>query len=166
MKPGKSASQSKGRGGRPPKFNEPSRPVTVTLPVRILKLLESVDSDRAFAITRLVEFFLLSDKKPLEPVQVVPVSDDESIILVSYSKLLAQLPWLKLIEISPARFLLSVATDTPVEKLEVALHDLIETLPKSDPEHTLLTMLRQTLSAPRRNQTILKEEIIFIKKTR
>ena len=32
---------TKGRGGRPPKFREPRRPVTVTLPERTLRLLDA-----------------------------------------------------------------------------------------------------------------------------
>ena len=43
------------RTGRPAKFAEPSRPVTVTLPERILDLLAAVDSDRAQAIVKTVE---------------------------------------------------------------------------------------------------------------
>ena len=43
------------RTGRPAKFAEPSRPVTVTLPERILDLLAAVDSDRAQAIVKAVE---------------------------------------------------------------------------------------------------------------
>ena len=38
-------------GGRPAKFAEPSRPVTVTLPERVLQLLAAVDADRAKAIS-------------------------------------------------------------------------------------------------------------------
>ena len=49
------SSAKKNRTGRPAKFAEPSRPVTVTLPERILDLLAAVDSDRAQAIVKTVE---------------------------------------------------------------------------------------------------------------
>ena len=39
-------------GGRPAKFAEPSRPVTVTLPERVLQLLAAVDADLAWSHAR------------------------------------------------------------------------------------------------------------------
>ena len=39
-----------GRGGRPAKFDEPSRPVTITLPDRILDRIKEIDDDRAKGI--------------------------------------------------------------------------------------------------------------------
>ena len=47
-----------GRGGRPAKFDEPSRPVTITLPDRILERLEEIDGDRAKAVVKAVEAVL------------------------------------------------------------------------------------------------------------
>src|SRR5690606_34115626 len=40
--------------GRPPKFREPSGPVTVTLPNRTLAQLRRIDADRAKAIVKAV----------------------------------------------------------------------------------------------------------------
>ena len=59
--PKKSAS----KGGRPAKFDEPSRPVTITLPDRILDRLKEIDADRALAIVKAVEVGVLprSEKK-------------------------------------------------------------------------------------------------------
>jgi hypothetical protein len=42
------------RGGRPRKFAEPTRPVTVTIPDRTLKQLVHIDKDRAKAIAKAV----------------------------------------------------------------------------------------------------------------
>ena len=56
------ASTSKSAGGRPPKFDEPRRPVTVTLPKRTLSALAALDADRARAIVKLVDAALSSKK--------------------------------------------------------------------------------------------------------
>ena len=42
-------------GGRPAKFDEPSRPVTMTLPDRILDRLAEIGDDRAKAVVKAVE---------------------------------------------------------------------------------------------------------------
>ena len=51
----KSAKTERTPGGRPPKFKEPSGPVTVTLPKRTLDQLRSIDDDRAIAIVKAVD---------------------------------------------------------------------------------------------------------------
>ena len=80
------------RGGRPRKFTEPSRPITTTLPVRVLNLLSAVDSDRAKAITKLADSSLNASRRPLEPVAMVSVGAGKALILVSYSERLTRIP--------------------------------------------------------------------------
>ena len=55
------------------------------------------------------------------------------IILVGVSRCLRQIPWLRLVEVAPARFLLSIPSGTPVELLEIALDDLREAVPPGRP---------------------------------
>ena len=51
-------------------------------------------------------------------------------------------PWLRLIELTPTRYLLSIPSGTPVESLEVALHDLLEvSIPDDVRERTILGRL-------------------------
>ena len=49
----------------------------------------------------------------------------KSLIVVGPSKALRSIPWLRLIEITPARFLLTIPSGTSIEALEVALRDLV-----------------------------------------
>ena len=43
----------KNGGGRPPKFDEPSRPITLTLPESTLEGLRQIDADRGQAVVKL-----------------------------------------------------------------------------------------------------------------
>lgn len=153
----------KHRGGRPPKFSEPSRPITVTLPERILHLLTTVDSDRAKAITKVADSALNKNDKPLKPVTTVNIGEGRAIILVNYSEQLNRIPWLRLIEVAPARHLISIRSGTSIESIEVAIQDLLEDLPKEKSiDREVLETLMQILRASRRTKTTMKEEILFI----
>jgi hypothetical protein len=150
-------------GGRPPKFNEASRPVTVTLPERVLRLLAQVSPDRAKAITKLVDRELGVAGSGPSPVDLVEVAPGKAVILVAHSSYLENIPWLRLVEVAPGRHLLSLAPGTSIEKLEVAIGDLLEAVPESDADQRdLLEALRKTIRTPRRNQKLVKEEILFV----
>lgn len=153
----------KHRGGRPAKFGEPSRPVTVTLPERILRLLDTVDSDRAKALTKLVDSSLEINGHPPKPVTTVKVAEGKAIILVSYCEPLNRLPWLRLIEVAPARHLISIQSGTSIESIEVALHDLLENVPEDHlQDREILEVLMHIIRSSRRSKTTMKEEILFL----
>ena len=153
----------KNRGGRPAKFAEPSRPVTVTLPERILHLLDGVDPDRAKAITKLVEAALQVGGRPPKPVTTVELAEGKAIILVNFCAPLNDLPWLRLIEVAPARHLISIRPGTAIESIEVALHDLLEDLPADQHlDRTILEELMHVVRSSRRSNATSKEEILFL----
>jgi hypothetical protein len=153
----------KHRGGRPAKFAEPSRPVTVTLPERVLQLLTAVDSDRAKAITQLAETVLNRNGTPLKPVATVRIAEGRAIILVNHSEYLKRIPWLRLIEVAPARHLISIRSGTSIESMEVAVQDLLDDLSKGQsPDRQILETLIQIIRTSRRTKTTMKEEILFI----
>ena len=150
-------------GGRPPKFAEPSRPVTVTLPERVLQLLTVVDSDRAKAITKVADSALNINDKPLKPVTTVNIGECRAIILVGYSEQLNRIPWLRFIEVAPARHLISIRSGTSIESMEVAIQDLLDDLPKVESlDREILETLMHIIRASRRTKTTMKEEILFI----
>ena len=135
----------------------------MTLPERVLRLLATVDPDRAKAIVKLVEMMLEASEKSRNLVEMVPVSPAKAFILVANSRLLRGIPWLRLVEVAPARYLLSLLPGTSIEKLEVTLSDLLDAVPASEPvERDLLESLRHCLRGPRRHQTVTKEEILFV----
>ncbi len=150
-------------GGRPPKFDEPRRPVTMTLPDRTLGRLAAIDSDRAAAIVKLVEATEPSSLDAPQGVDVVEVAPGAAVILVGPSRTLREIPWLRLAEVSPRRFLLTVVPGTPVESIEVALFDLLERLaPEEADERAVLEELRRLISASRRERHITKFEMLYV----
>jgi len=150
--------------GRPPKFQEPRRPVTVTLPERTLSQLAAIDEDRARAIVKITDAMVGGGRRRSPPVELVEMSSGKSVIVVGPSRTLKRIPWLKLIEIAPARYLLTIPPGTAVESLEVVLHDMI-----NDPkirhdkwEHTILHELITMIGHQRRTQRMSKAEILII----
>ena len=148
--------------GRPPKFDEPSSPVTVTLPSRILQQLTELDGDRGKAIVKCVEGFAkkkLSKKK----VEIVKISEDRGLIIIGRCRCLENISWLRLVEIAPARFMLSFLPGTDVTSLEVALIDLLEHKSVDDEdERGLLEELRLCIARHRRKEMVTKGEILFV----
>ena len=159
--PTKSGTRRGGVGGRPPKFREPRRPVTVTLPERTLNVLSSVDADRARAIVKLADRVERSNGDH-KAVEMVPIGGDAAVLVIGLSKSLKKISWLRQIEIAPARHLLSIEPGKPIDSLEVALADLLdhdnEMHDRGIVEELLAHVRRQ-----RRDQSISKEEILVIR---
>ncbi len=154
---------SAGRGGRPPKFDEPRRVVTVTLPERTLRELGAVEPDLARAIVKVTESAVTRGPTRRPLVELVKVGRGVSIILVAPSRSLQKIPWLRLIEVTPARFLLTIAPGTSVDSLEIEILDLLEGLSKDDHhERAILTALRERMRSLRQGRSIWKAEILFI----
>lgn len=155
------------KGGRPPKFAEPSRPVTVTLPISILEQLATIDGDRAKAIVKATSAALGREEGSARPsVHELPINAEENLLVVADNRLLRQIPWLTLIEVAPGRHLLSLKAGMSLEKLEVTLGDFIDDPKDATPaELDQLRHLLDCLRTPRRNRTVRTEEILVISKT-
>lgn len=135
----------------------------MTLPDRVLRLLGAVDADRSRAIAKLTDMVLGEAGTNRKLVELVPVSRTKAVIIVAHSRYLGSVTWLRLVEVAPARYLLSLLPGTSIEKLEVTIGDLLDVVPESEPEERrLLDTLHKCLRAPRRDQTVTKEEIIFV----
>jgi len=157
------SSKVKNLGGRPAKFSEPSRPITITLPERILSLLVTVNPDRAKAITSVVDSLLSSGEKNKKLFEVRKVSNEKAIILVGHSNYLSRIPWLRLIEVGPARNIISIKSGTSIESMEVAVQDLLEEVPVSElHEREILEALIKSIRSSRRSKKSVKEEILFV----
>ena len=151
-------------GGRPPKFREPRHPVTMTLPERILDLLAEIDPDRTCAVVKVTEAVVGTVKGDFKPVELVEMAPGKSLIVVGPSKALRKIPWLKLIEITRTRYLLTIPSGTPIETLEVALGDLSRNpeLQKNERENAVLHELLNLIGSQRRAQRLSKAEILII----
>jgi hypothetical protein len=159
-----SAIKAKHGGGRPRKFHEASRPVTVTLPERTLERLAALDKDRARAIARATDLATGVCDTPSSRVEIVEIEPGTGIIVVGPSRCLRRISWLKMIEIAPGRFLLSIPTGTAVESLEVGILDLLDHLPpEEEDERDMLVKLRDQFRNSRRGEAMSKAEILFVK---
>jgi hypothetical protein len=150
-------------GGRPPKFAEPRRPITVTLPDATLQQLTEIDADRAHAIVKATEAALNLQGAGQKLVQVVEVALGSGLIIVGPNRHLKKIPWLRMAEIAPARFLLSIPSGMPVDSLEIALADILDDVPASEQrERKMLMELREMMRSLRRGQKVTKAEILFV----
>ena len=164
-----SANEQSGRkksGGRPRKFSEPSRPITLTLPERTLRELRHINPDPGHAIVKLMSWALQNggEEKPL--VEIVKTSTDMGIIVVGPSKTLSHIRFLHLVEVAPARYLLALDSGYDFKNLEIALTDLLDDVPLADKrERELMTQLLQHIKRLRRSETMSRAEILFAKPT-
>ena len=149
--------------GRPPNFDEARRPITVTLPERVLQQLAALHADRARAIVKATTFAIGFEKEERPLVDVVEVRPGEALIIVGPSKRLFEIKWLRLVEIAPARHLLVIPTGTTIEQLEVAIGDVLDRLPPEEQyERELLAELHRIIRHRRRQQEVSKAEILLI----
>ncbi len=149
-------------GGRPPKFDEPSRPVTVTLPERTLRNLAMLHPDRAHAIAKATDYAVQNNGKA-PPIEILEVAPGIAVILVGTMPSLKKIPWLKLIKINPNRHLLTVVPGTSIEAIEVAILDVIDDLsPNEERERATLLALLGQIRQRRRVREITKAEILFV----
>ena len=156
--------QKRTAGGRPPKFSEPRRPVTVTLPDRTLAQLAAIDEDRARAIVKITDTVAGGGRRRFRPVELVEMAPGKSLIVVGLSQSLKRIPWLKLIEIAPARYLLTIPSGTAVESLEVVLNDMLNdpNIQRDKREHAILLELMSLIGHQRRANCVSKAEVLII----
>src|SRR5689334_14772375 len=95
-----------GKRGRPHKFREPCRPITITLPESTLARLEKIDPDRGKAIVKAVSALVPADHDDGVLPELVEAAPGVSVILVGPSRCLRQIEWLRMIEVAPLRYLL------------------------------------------------------------
>lgn len=154
------------KGGRPAKFGEPSRVVTLTLPERVLSRLAMIDGDRARAIVKATDAFFPSEGDACsDPVRELVIDRNRSLISVPNCRQLRSIPWLTLIEIACGYNILSISPGIPIEKLEVTICDILDAQSDvTESERNILESLLCHLRAPRRNHSVQKEEILVIDK--
>ena len=152
----------KARGpGRPPKFREKRQPVTMTLPLRVLEILRSVDHDRARAVAKLAA--RAADAAGGKPsVEVVEMAPHRGLIVVSNHRALEGVEGLRLVEIAPSRFLITLDKSLSMESLEIALQDLLDESAAGSADRAFLAELLALIRRQRRGRTVSREEILIV----
>ena len=118
----------------------------MTLPESTLARLASIDPDRARAIAKVTDAAMPPNGKREKQIELVEATPGLAIIIVGPSQLLQKIKWLRLVEVAPMRFLLSIPLGTSIDSLELAIIELLEDAkPYDDWEHSLLSHLRDLL---------------------
>ena len=149
--------------GRPPKFKEPSRPVTVTLPESTLEQLGMIDPDRGRAIVKLASQAMQRGGAPPPAVEVVEMAQGSGLIIVGSSQILRRIPFLHLVEVSPGRFLLALDSGHDYHSLEIAIQDARDEMDGvSVREQELIQQLLEQIRQVRRSQRVTMVQILFV----
>lgn len=156
------ATVRKNPGGRPPKFDEPSRPVTLTLPESILSDLEQIHSDRSHAIVEMTNKVLRSKGTENPLVEIVEMARNTGLVIVGPSRTLRKIPFLRLVEVAPTRFLLAVDHGHNFHSLEIAILDAVEDGQEEKRERDLLMQLLHHIKGLRKAQRVSRAEILFV----
>ncbi len=155
--------ETKNLGGRPPKYNEPSRPVTVTLPESALQRLQRIDPDRGQAIVKLTESLFRTDKMSDERISVTQMADGVGLIIVGPSNTLRSIPFVRLVEVAPLRYLIALDRTKSFGDLEIALQDVLEDFPKKEiEEKEMIAELHQRIRQLRKGEHISMAEIVLV----
>lgn len=157
-------SSQKSAGGRPPKFDEPSRPITVTLPDSTLEGLSRVDPDRGQAIVKLTKHALGQGRETTPPVEIVKMAANTGLIIVGPSVALRRIPFLHLVEVAPTRYLLALDPGNDFKALEIAIHDVLDEVAEDDiQERRLLRDLLDHIKHLRKSDRVSIAEILFVR---
>lgn len=161
----KTGGQHPGRhaGGRPRKFSEPSRPITLTLPATTLRQLQQIDSDRGRAIVKLAQNATWESSGREVRVEVVEISPDTGLVVIGPAPSLKKIHFLQLVEVAPARFLLALAPGHDFLQLEIALSDLVEDLPESGAERQLISKLLEYIRGFRKTESVSMAQILLLR---
>jgi len=150
-------------GGRPRKFQEPSHPITVTLPNRTLELLASIDHDRAKAIARATDMALPAHVPPQRLVEIIEVAERVGLLVTPPSRYLKKIRLLNMVEVAPSRFLLTLPSGTALAELEVAVSDMLDEIPRDEArERAILKELLNHMQRLRRADQVTKAEILVV----
>jgi hypothetical protein len=101
---------------------------------------------------------------PSQPqVEVVQMADNTGLLVVGPSTVLRSIPFLHLVEVAPARFLLAMDPGHDYRSLELALRDELEDVPESDErERGLITQLLERITHLRKSARMRMAEILFV----
>lgn len=153
----------KNTGGRPPKFEEPSRPITVTLPESTLEGLRQIDPDRGQAIVKLTQNLLSEGRSAPPLVEVVKMAAKTGLLIIGPCEALRRIPFIHLVEVAPARYLIALESGNDFKTLEIAIHDVLEDIPdENNRERQLILLLLENIRRLRKADRMSMAEILLV----
>jgi hypothetical protein len=148
------------RRGRPRKFAQPSRAVTLTLPEQVIDTLEQIDSDLSLAVVRLAQADVA--KRPHPAAELVSFGG-RAVIAVNPTKTLEQRTGVILVPLADGRALISFDESMTPARLELTIQDALDEhdLPAHDGE--VFESIRDVLKEARRSSTVaLRQQHIIV----
>lgn len=100
------------------------------------------------------------DASRQKQVELQEVSPGLAIIIIGPSQLLRRIKWLRLVEVAPMRFLLSIPVGTSISTLELAILELLDE-ESSDQEHSLLIELRDLIRSRRHGGLLKRGAVVY-----
>ncbi len=139
------------RRGRPRKFAEPSRPVTLTLPEHVIDALEAIDPDLSRAVVRLAQSAVA--RQPHPPAELV-VFGRRSVIAVNPTKTLEQRTGVVLVPLADGRALISFDESMTPARLELTIQDALDDHDLPDEDGRIFEGIRDVLREARRSSVV------------
>lgn len=148
------------RRGRPRKFAQPSRAVTLTLPEAVIETLEKIDHDLSRAIVRLAEPQAAS--RPHPPAELVSFGR-RAVILVNPTTTLEQRTGVVLVPFPDGRALICFDASITPARLELMLRDALDEHDLPDEDGQVFESIRDLLKEVRRSSTVnLRQQNILL----
>lgn len=157
---------AKHRPGRPPKYDRPSRAITVTLPEDVLARLGEVDTDVGRAIVTVVERKGAPRRPAKRPAELASYGN-HAVIVVTPVKALKRLAGVQLVPIGNGRALISLEHPGSIPQLELDIRDTIERGDVAQAELSTLEAIADILRRARESRsTRLDERTIIVLEAR
>jgi hypothetical protein len=147
--------------GRPPKYDGPSRAVTVTLPENAITCLGAVNADLGRAIVALTERHGRPRARAVRPAELAAYGN-HAIIIVNPAKALNRIPGVQLVPVGNGRALISLVQPMSIPQFELAARDAAEQGDMSTLERQTLVAIANILRQARRSRGVSIEERTII----
>jgi hypothetical protein len=152
------------RRGRPRKFAQPSRAVSLTLPDAVISALREVDPDLGLAVVRLAQPEVR--KRPRLPVELFCFGH-RAVIVVTPTRTLERRTGVTLVPLTDGRALISFDESITPAMLELRIEDVLDEadLPAKDAE--IFTGILELLREARRSKSVnvMRRNIIVLERT-
>jgi hypothetical protein len=147
------------RRGRPRKFDGPSRPVTLTLPLRVIEALSAVDADLSRAVVRLAQPEL--GRRPHAAAELATFGQ-RAVIVVNPTRSLERRTGVGLVPLPDGRALISFDRSTTPAALELMLDDALEDLGLPANDRAVFEGIVRILKDARRSGDVLLRQATII----
>ena len=139
------------RRGRPRKFMQPSRAVTLTLPENVIAALGAVDHDLSRAVVRVSQREMT--KRPHPPAELAAFGRF-AVIVVNPTRTLEQRTGVLLVPLSDGRALISFDETMTAARLELKIEDELEDRALPPEDALVFASIRELLRETRRSKSV------------